>query len=336
MVYLVTTENIAVTSDYYDIIRQAVQANNVDIVVINDIKKTKIGNKNDIYIVGVITHAMYLYMHGKKNVMVWFQGIAPEESYLRNSIKIKKIILEVVEKYVLKNSIFIFFVSEAMREHYSIKYNLTFENKHYIMPCFNTTIFKESFFKERKYSNNIFTYAGSLSAWQCFDKAIECYKEIENLNIVDTKFLVLTSEKEQAKKMLENANVRNYQVDFVPVSEVPQRLADAKFGFIIRDDIIINNISTPTKLSTYLGNGVIPIYSGCIHDFASIAKKLKYKVEYNDEVYEVIRNIMNTKIDAQDIYEEYSEIFSNYYNSSFHIANIAKQIKSLLVKEERI
>ena len=47
---------------------------------------------------------------------------------------------------------------------------------------------------------------------------------------------------------------------------------------ITRKDIAINKVATPTKMSSYLANGIIPIFSDIIGDFNKVMGKLKYTV----------------------------------------------------------
>jgi hypothetical protein len=57
----------------------------------------------------------------------------------------------------------------------------------------------------------------------------------------------------------------------VPPAELPRVYADADYGFVLRDDIAVNRVSCPTKLSEYLAYGVVPIvlHDG-LGDFASL------------------------------------------------------------------
>lgn len=46
-----------------------------------------------------------------------------------------------------------------------------------------------------------------------------------------------------------------------------EALADVKFGFVLRNDVPVNRVATPTKLSSYLSAGVIPVFSKYLKDF---------------------------------------------------------------------
>lgn len=54
-------------------------------------------------------------------------------------------------------------------------------------------------------------------------------------------------------------------------AELPAIYADADFGFVLRDDVAVNRVSCPTKLSEYLALGVVPIVKLVeIGDFATL------------------------------------------------------------------
>lgn len=121
-----------------------------------------------------------LYLQGARNVILWCQGIIPEESYLRNGSKGKSAILSLIEKSALKKAAFCLFVSDDMRRHYETKYGLSFEGRCFVMPCFNSMFEQGSFFAEGKYDSPTFAYVGSMAAWQCFEETVDLYKELES------------------------------------------------------------------------------------------------------------------------------------------------------------
>ncbi len=49
------------------------------------------------------------------------------------------------------------------------------------------------------------------------------------------------------------------QTDSVPPEELAAKLSQFEFGLILREDSIVNQVSSPTKMAEYLSHGVIPI-----------------------------------------------------------------------------
>lgn len=331
MIWIITEKNIVVTEYYFNILKKSAEYTGNQVIMTDNVDYRLINRKKDLIIVGTITRAYSLLIKGYRNIIVWFQGISPEESFMRHSNKLKKKVLEYIEKYVLKNAKFKIFVSNEMKVHYETKYQFRFNNDYYIMPCYNTKLIKKSFEREDKYTNNVFVYAGSLSVWQGFDKILKIYEEIENSNISNTKLLILTPDKEEATNLINKTKIKNFEINYSEPKDLPNIISQAKFGFIIRENNLVNRVATPTKLSTYLANGIIPIYNETLKDFHESTKKLTYKINIdNPDYYETLLKFMNESFDYNTVLKEYNEIFNTYYNSDFHINMISKKLLKLV------
>lgn len=121
--------------------------------------------------------------------------------------------------------------------------------------------------------------------------------------------------------------------DSVPKDDVKKELSSVNYGFIIREDSIVNRVATPTKISSYMSAGVIPIFSTCLKDFSVLAQNLKYAkaVENLDEkgVADVICYIKKP-IEKEDVKEEYKKLFDSYYGKHTHCANLEILFKKVL------
>ena len=188
-----------------------------------------------------------LYLQGARNVILWCQGIIPEESYLRNGSKGKSTILSLIEKSALKKAAFCLFVSDDMRRHYETKYGLSFEGRCFVMPCFNSMFEQGSFFAEGKYDSPTFAYVGSMAAWQCFEETVALYKELES-RLPGAFLKVLTFNQAGAREILRAKGVERYEVGCVPPEKVAGELAKVAYGFVIREDDPVNRVATPTKV----------------------------------------------------------------------------------------
>lgn len=269
---------------------------------------------------------VYKIISGKKiEIINWFQGVVPEEAYLVFNSKFRKFYWECFERLALKYSLFNIFVSKSMLSHYNEKYGY-YNNNHIIIPCFNCSefIFKNEP-KEKKLENK-FLYAGSLADWQLFDKTIDVYNEI-SMVVNNTSLLILTSEIDKAKKILSDKSVLNFEVDYVSYDGISEAIKSCKFGFVLRDDIAVNKVATPTKINTYISSGVIPIISPCIGDFKEMFGG--YPVVFWDESEPLENNIdkVNHWIeDASDeeVYSGLSKIIERFYNRDSYISSLSK------------
>lgn len=329
-IWIVRGTNSDATQYYLDVLEETCIVAGYEVEQINNVECTKNYSKNDIYwVITCIDFLKIYFKYKKKNCFLWMQGIAPEESYMNHHSNLRKVILGQIEKFALKKSKFVIFVSNEMVRHCKKKYRMNF-SACYVMPCFNAEINESIFQTKGKYENNLFCYAGSLSVWQGIDTILECYKKIENWNIPNTKLLVLTEDKEKAKEMMDKYGIKKYCIDYVLPSELPEAMKEVKFGFVIREDTTVNRVSTPTKISTYMGNGIIPIYSNCIRDFSQEVRGYTYVLEYESEEFEnKLKNMMSKTINCEDVLHEYQRIFAEYYCRRAHVFQLANKIKEI-------
>lgn len=290
--------------------------------------------KQDWIIVHSIIWAFYYVMLGYKKLIVWMPGVTAEESFMRHKSKVRFSLLSFIEYVVLKRARFVIYVSDCLREFCQKKYKLKSDN-FYIMPCFNeSTLHSEVFGYPDKYQSNTFTYVGSLSVWQCFEKTARLYKKIED-NLGNTKFYVFTSEKENADIILRQIGIKHYMIYFLPQEMLVERLKSIKYGFILREDNIVNNVATPTKLSTYISNGIIPIYSDSLNDFSKNFSEYIFLIKLAgkntvDEWAQQILDFNKKEIKIKEILGEYSSIYESYYSESNHAVKISKILADLM------
>ena len=316
-----TKENPIVTDFYLNIIQYALIKNKKEISSSRNWKELNY-NKGDIYVVSTATEALYLILL-RRPYMFWAQGVWPEESFMRNNSKIRFSITSFIEKLALEKAKFVFLVSKQMLLHYKEKYNLELSNKTYIMPCVNDRMHEECFSK-KDYAKKTFCYAGGLSKWQCIEETLILYKKIED-KYPDASLLLLVKDKIKIMELLKKYEIKNYQIDFVSIESLPKRLENINFGFLLRQKDIVNTVATPTKLMTYLGNGIIPIYSNALEAVDDILKNTRYKVNYtNDENINDIEKIFKGKISFVDIKKDYIDIFNENFNKEKHSDGLSK------------
>lgn len=317
-------ENSTVTDFYLETIGDALKKVS-EITYIYELKDIKANRKTDTVIVGTAIAAMRALLLGY-NYIFWSQGVWPEESKMRHNSEFRFVICNTIERIVLKHAQFIFFVSDTMRSFYEKKYRLSFKNKCYIMPCSNDVMHKEAFVNE-KYNNNVFCYVGGTSVWQCFEETIELYSKIEQV-LDNSKLLLLVKDKKKTIDLISKYKVKNYEIDYVDLSELPSRLSEVKFGFVLRKYDPVNYVATPTKVLTYISSGVIPIYSDSLAGIKAILATTKYKIEYHNDnnisnIIQLATNILNT----ENILKEYMELYEAKYDRSKHIQDIVEILK---------
>lgn len=272
---------------------------------------------------------------GARNVILWCQGIIPEESYLRNGSKVKSAVLSAIERRALEKAAFCLFVSDDMRRHYEAKYRLAFEDRSFVMPCFNSTLEPESFRAEGKYDSPSFAYVGSMAAWQCFEATVDLYKGLES-RLPGARLKVLTFDQDKAREVLRAKGVGRYEVGCVPPEKVAGELAKVAYGFVIREDDPVNRVATPTKFSSYMAAGVIPVFSECIGSFSDLARGLKYAVPVGRPVdADAIARRCAEPVLWKEVLEEYRRVFDTYYSREYYVGALAPLLGAVIREGRR-
>lgn len=318
-------KNIEVLMKYLDVIKGAFEKEGFICQYVNTIKQI---DKKSIIVFPMAIDAFKYYFKGYKNIVIWQQGATADESFMRHHSQVRKTVLNLIDCYMMKKSKIIFFVSGYMKKHYECLSRQLFENKSYVMPCYNEEL-NSSIIFEKDYSKNVFCYVGSLDLWQCFDQVAKVYKMIED-KYSDTKIKVLTFDVARAETILGKYGIKNSIIKCVPKEEVVNELKEVKYGFVLRDDNIVNRVATPTKLSSYLSAGVIPIFSKCLDDFYHISKSIKYSIPVGTgEDFKAVFNGLKINVSVEEIEKEYRFIFDTYYNTEQHTNNIRKLIRKV-------
>ena len=329
-VYVLRGDNKIVTDFYIDIVAKSFNLLGYSTIDVAYGKKSYDTHKW--IIVPSALDLLKWYIKGFRQFVLWSQGTMPEESYMRKHSKVKWLILSLIERWGLKKATVNLFVSETQKQYFENLYHLNLSHNSYIMPCYNCKLSEESFKYPLKYKKNIFAYTGSFkSPWQYIDGNLSFYKKIEN-KYGDKVFLkILTPHKDEALNKIKEFNIINYSIDCVKPEDLPLALADAKFGLLLRENNIVNNIATPTKLSTYMSCGLIPIVSSCIKDYDKNMKGKPFFVLVNDELTsEKVDELLYYDVSGKDVYNSFIKYWEEFYNTSVHVHNIASIIKSKL------
>ena len=330
MAVIIKEDNGVVTNTYFEIIGRAFSNLGEKVSYVDSIEEVFSHKRDEIIVCALPLEAFRLILRGYHHIVYWFQGLPAEECYLVQNSKIKYYIWSLIEWFVIRHLDFIFFVSETMKTYVSQKYKMHLDEKRcHVMPCMNTTIHPEAFMKSGKYQNRIFTYVGSLTKWQSFEETAALYKKIEETFDGHSMFKILTWDREKAEKIISGLDIQNFSVDYVENRDLPAALADVKYGFILRKDNIVNRVATPTKISSYLSCGVIPIYSECLQDFAKKAKGMKYAVNDSKDLVSELKKLESEEISPDDVLREYEEVFNTYYNQEKNISVLSEKLKIL-------
>lgn len=249
-----------------------------------------------------VIHAFFLGIllpFHKKKVITWVQGAIGEESYMRNNSTLRKKILSLIEVFAFVFSYKIIFVSRGMAEYYKKKYGKICRKKYLIIPC-GSRLKKINC----KKIENSFCYIGGMSPWQKVDWAIEFYKQYFSVNN-NSSFHIATFEHDKIYSIIrdlpEDVRKSIHLYKLSSDDEVSEFLSSKMYGFLLRENHIVNNVSSPIKLAEYLSCGVnviisesVESYANCIQDIGAglkipngahgpDLKNLVGNLQYNEE-----------------------------------------------------
>lgn len=315
---------------YVDIIKTSFHKSGFEVLVSEELKDVK--KYKNIFVMSAKWCFLVKLLNFNAKVITWFQGLGGEEALITRDSKKDKFLWSCVERFALKFSYLNIYVSERMHKYYLDSYKI-FDKNYFIMPCFNKDLNLTSFETSGKYNSLSFVYAGGLDKWQCVEKTLEFYKKVED-KCPKATIMLLTKKTNEALMLLNKFGIKNGKVKFVKLEDLDNELSHYKYGFLIRDNHIVNNVSTPTKMNSYLANGIIPIYTDVIDDFKINLKgnsflMLSYQERINDwaDHFFQFDSFIGHNIDL--IKSDILEIFSNYYSKDYYIKSLAKKIYSL-------
>lgn len=191
-------------------------------------------------------------------------GIVPEEELLRGEVRRSKE-LEAVESKVFAHCRNFVAVTRAMVEHFKTKYQQYQKNIQWVvLPIFDNNIHHEEYSK-----SNTVLYSGGAQSWQNVGMIVDAINTLRR----KYDYTILTHDLAAFEDISEDMK-DCVLIKSVKSNELEEYYKSAKYGFILREDVNVNNVACPTKLIDYLCNGVVPVVkSPNIGDFAILGYK---------------------------------------------------------------
>lgn len=167
-----------------------------------------------------------------------------------------------IEKYCFKHSRLNIYVSQVMQSHYRTKYPYYKGNE----VIFSTSLQSPvsglpspvSGLQPEACNDVLMLYSGNTQPWQNIDLMLDTMKRLSAPNI---KFLILSGQKKYFERLVRAKGIPENKITVISVTpnELESYYKMAHYGFILRDDILVNRVANPTKLAEYLQYGIIPV-----------------------------------------------------------------------------
>ncbi|WP_445114566.1 glycosyl transferase family 1 [Acinetobacter sp. WZC-1] len=217
----------------------------------------------------------------KKFYVLDLHGVVPEELEMQNKKKYA-VVFSILERMLFQKIDICIAVTNRMVNYFKSKYS---ESKvkyivYAILPS-HLKSYKIGLTTENEEKIEII-YSGNAQVWQNVDlmlKAIKC-----NLS-EKIRYTILTGEPETFYTKLKEHRIGINQVTIKSVKpeELEKYYKSSHYGFVLRDDIIVNQVACPTKIIEYLNYGIIPIVlSEKIGDFEEYGYEYVFLNELNE------------------------------------------------------
>lgn len=255
-------------------------------------------------------------MRPRARFWLWLQGVTPEEARLQFNSRSREALWNFFERRTLRRAAGKFMVSNAMRTHYAGKYGID-DDATFVMPCVNVEIDQTAFDVPGKYARPRFVYAGSLHAWQCFDLTLETFRIVKS-HCPAATLTILTGEQDHAERAVAASGLAGIDVGHVPLAQLREKLSEYKYGFVLRRPHVVNAVATPTKVSSYMASGVIPIMTTAVHDYAIALSGVEPTVICDDlEPMAIARKVLELEaksVQADEVLQSYARLFRHYFS----------------------
>lgn len=239
----------------------------------------------------------------KTRIITDFHSVQPEEMIYNDPNMSKSLYkyYEKQDKQACEISDCIICQSDEMKQHLISKYNAD-GNKIAVFKCgVNTEHFniksneeKSALRKELGIAEKdvVFVYAGGITKWQKIEESLKVFKEY-NAHNPNSKFLILTRDDDKLNVILNNEKWDTIRKSVIttsaPYAKVPNYLNVADIAYLIRDNVVLNAVASPTKLAEYLACG-LPVITSCV-----ARKWVKPEIEdslvFCDEISDISKEI---------------------------------------------
>lgn len=221
-------------------------------------------------------------------IVYWVQGLVAEESYNKRKSRIRYWSLRAIEWLAFCCSNSFIYVSSYMKEFYERRFPFLIKSSSVILPCVSDLELRSDVIREK----DSYCYIGGMAAWQRFDLVIKLMNRIIDDNPM-VVFRVATKEKYQCQNILERYGSEKLKKattisTLVGKTAVEKFLSACEFGFLIRDDININAVSSPIKLAEYLSCGVAVISTMGVRSYSFIIQRAGVLIDVHHELEEKV------------------------------------------------
>jgi len=239
---------------------------------------------------------------------------------------VQYLVWSTIEQCLLRHARLKLFVSKEMR--CNLGDICQHGSRSIIMPCYNSSLQPKAFNRPNRYCRLDLVYAGSMHRWQCVEDVLLTFKLL-HVTQPQTTLTLFTREIDRAKTMCSTAGLTNVRIESVTPEKLLTALCAFSYGFILREHMDINEVSTPTKFNTYLAAGVIPVVTTATPALVRMLEVSPYKVvvtqaKSHAEIAEALTALAETAPLIDRVQDSYTMVFARHFDDNIHAMQIAQ------------
>ncbi|THF69522.1 glycosyltransferase family 4 protein [Deinococcus sp. Arct2-2] len=241
-----------------------------------------------------------------RKTIIWdVHGLAPEELRFQGKL-VRSFAQRIISKILYSKAKHIVVVTKSMQKFLMESFG---ERQGFIV----APLIGELNISPDSTERNIIVYVGGTQKWQNIDKMIDTVKNSD----ISHEIYVPTSELDNITTRF--SDCKNVLVSNAKKSELVEIYRRSLAGYIIRDDLILNNVSLPTKMMEYLSHGVIPLV-----DYAEIGDFYDYGYKcINIRDTNILKSLNLNKM-REDNYEVMRKLLIDYNHGDSELEDMLK------------
>ena len=281
--------------------------------------RTCVRRAGKVYLQSVLSSTGREFFWGNPRItkIIDVHGAVPEEFKYQGE-DANSMHFERVERAIIPRANTLVVVSEAMRAHLANKFMGQIPGKFIILPNIQEIPIEPW---EKSFENHkpIVIYAGGVQVWQQIPKIIDAIMRTSHLY----HFKLYSPYPQEILALLpeDRRDGNNPEVESKTRAEIIEGYHNAHYGFILRDDRVVNRVACPTKLVEYLAAGVIPIVdSPDIGDFKTSGMQ-----------YVTLENLLNYQLPPEPVRQHMAEQNYSVYSQILYQYKVGvRQLKQIL------
>jgi hypothetical protein len=191
----------------------------------------------------------------KAHVVFDAHGIVPEELAQEGHTLAARVFAFAERNAVLRSNTLVC-VTRSMLVHFKVKHAHRGDRAEIVLPILprlsDATEVNQVLHATR--TDNSVIYAGGMQVWQNVDKMLDAARTQP-----DMSYTFLTGDLQRFKNRITNTGLVSATCQSVAPEAVKDFYLKHQYGFILREEVLVNQVACPTKLVEYLYWGVVPI-----------------------------------------------------------------------------